>query len=68
LLVAVVAPAFIANACSSGGGQGSAIVEEKEVEEKLFTTSAFGFEPGLAIVEMSHQGAGSFVVDLLPAE
>jgi hypothetical protein len=68
LFVAVVAPAFIANACSSGGRQGSAAVEEKEVEEKLFTTSAFEFEPGLAIVEMSHQGAGSLVVDLLPAE
>jgi hypothetical protein len=68
LLVALAAPAIISNAYRNGGGQGSAAVEEKEVEEKLFTTSAFEFEPGLAIVEMSHQGAGSLVVDLLPAE
>ncbi len=68
LLVAVVAPALIANACRSGGGQGSATVEEKKVEEQLFTTSAFELQPGLTIVEMSHQGQGSFVVDLLPAE
>ena len=68
LLVAVVAPAIIANACRSGSGQGSAAVEEKKVEEQLFTTSVFELEPGLAIVEMSHQGEGSFVVDLLPAE
>lgn len=67
LLVAMVAPAVIANACSSRG-QGSAVVKEKEVEGRLFTTSAFELEPGLAIVEMTHQGEGSFVVDLLPAE
>ncbi|MDQ4043284.1 MAG: hypothetical protein M3118_05655, partial [Actinomycetota bacterium] len=47
LLVAMVAPAVIANACSSRG-QGSAVVEEKEVEGRLFTTSAFELEPGLA--------------------
>jgi hypothetical protein len=68
LLVAIFAPAVIANTCSSGGGQGSAVVVEKEVEERLFTTSAFELKPGLAIVEMTHQGEGSFVVDLLPAE
>src|SRR5918997_2540975 len=67
LLVAIVAPAVIANACSSRG-QGSAVVEEKEVEGRLFTTSAFELEPGLAVIEMTHQGEGSFVVDLLPAE
>ena len=54
LLVAIVAPAVIANACSSGGEQGSTAVKEKEVEGRLFTTSAFEIEPGLAIVEMTH--------------
>ncbi len=68
LLVAILAPAIIANACRSGGGQGSAAVEEKKVEEQLFTTNTFELEPGLAIVEMTHQGEGSFVVYLLPAE
>lgn len=68
LLVALVGPAIIANAYSNGGGQGSAAVEERAVEERLFTTSVFELRPGLAIVQMSHQGKGSFVVDLLPAE
>jgi hypothetical protein len=68
LLVALVAPAIIVNAYSNGGGQGSAAVEEKAVEERLFTSSVFELRPGLAIVQMGHQGKGSFVVDLLPAE
>ena len=68
LLVAIAAPAVIANTCSSGGEQDPAAVEEKKGEEQLFTTSPFELEPGLAIVEMTHQGEGSFVVDLLPAE
>ena len=67
LLVAMVAPAVIANACSSGR-QDSTTVKEKEVEGRLFTTSAFELEPGLAIVEMTHQGEGSFIVELFPAE
>ena len=68
LLVALAAPAIISNAYSNGGGQGSAAVEEKDVEERLFTTSVFELEPGLAIIQMSHQGKGGFVVDLLLAE
>lgn len=67
LLAVVAAPTLIARACSSGQ-EGSAAVEEEVPKERRFTTSAFELEPGLAIVEMAHQGEGSFVVDLLPAE
>lgn len=66
LLAVFAAPTLIARACSSG--QGSAAVEEEVPKEQRFTTSVFKLEPGLAIVEMTHRGEGSFVVDLLPAE
>jgi hypothetical protein len=41
LLVALAAPAIISNAYRNGGGQGSAAVEEKAVEEQIITTSVF---------------------------
>src|SRR5215208_7797384 len=49
----------IAGACSS--------VEEQPPESQLFATDPFGLESGLAIVEMTHQGEGDFVVNLLSA-
>ncbi|CAA9440169.1 MAG: hypothetical protein AVDCRST_MAG78-2349 [uncultured Rubrobacteraceae bacterium] len=62
-LVAVVVPVVLVN---TYGGQSSAA--EEEPESQLSATNLFDLEPGLAIVEMTHQGEGDFVVDLLPAE
>jgi len=63
ILVAIVTPVVLANTCS---GQNSAV--EEEPESQLFATNPFDLEAGLAIVEMTHQGEGDFVVDLLPWE
>lgn len=62
-LVAVVVPVVLAD---TYGGQSSAA--EEDPESQLSATNLFDLEPGLAIVEMTHQGEGDFVVDLLPAE
>ncbi len=62
-LVAIVAPVVLINAFS--GWQGS---DEEEPETQLSATGPFDLEPGLAIVEMTHQGEGDFLVDLLPVE
>jgi hypothetical protein len=62
-LVALVGPVVLANTCS---GQDSA--EEEKPESQLFATNSFDLQAGLAIVEMTHQGEGDFVVDLLPSE
>lgn len=62
LLVAVVS--IVAGACGSGGHGSDA---EEHQERQLFVTDSFGLEPGLAIVQMSHQGEGDFIVHLLSA-
>lgn len=52
----------LASACGGGGE------EDSDVErEQFFATDPFGLEPGLAIVKMTHQGKGNFVVNLLSA-
>ncbi len=52
-----------------GDGEGSAVVEEEEVPvSRLSATDTFALEPGLAIARMTHQGEGSFVVNLLAVE
>jgi hypothetical protein len=63
LLVAIVASMLVAGAC--GGGQDSS-AEEQDQKARLIATDPFELDPGLAIVEMTHHGAGDFVVDLLP--
>ncbi len=64
VLAAIVAPVVLIDAM--GGGQGAD--EEEEPETQVSATSPFDLEPGLAIVEMTHQGEGDFLVDLLPVE
>lgn len=64
VLTAIVAPVVLINAFSSWQGSD----EEEEPESQLSATSPFDLEPGLAIVEMTHQGEGDFLVDLLPVE
>ncbi len=63
VLAAIVVPVILINVFS--GWQGS---DEEEPETQLSATSPFDLEPGLAIVEMTHQGEGDFLVDLLPVE
>src|SRR5919199_1893152 len=41
--------------------------EDKNPKSQLFATDPFGLESGLAIVKMTHQGKGDFVVNLLSA-
>jgi len=50
-----------------GDGEASAVVEEEEEVQvsRLSATETFTLEPGLAIARMTHQGKGSFVVNLL---
>ena len=55
----IVALTLIAGACGD--------VEEQPPKSQLFATDPFGLEPGLAIVEMTHQGEGDFAVNLLSA-
>ena len=64
VLAAIVVPLVLIEAI--GGWQGSD--EEEEPETQLSATAPFDLEPGLAIVEMTHQGEGDFLVDLLPVE
>lgn len=64
VLAAIVAPVVLINAI--GGWQGSD--EEEKPETQLSATGSFDLEPGLAIVEMTHQGEGDFLVDLLSVE
>ncbi len=63
LPVAIVALMVVAGACS--GGQDSAAEEQQEGQP--LATEPFELEPGLAIVEMNHQGGGDFAVNLLSA-
>jgi len=64
VLAAIVAPVVLINAI--GGWHGSD--EEEEPETQLSATTSFDLDSGLAIVEMTHQGEGDFLVDLLPVE
>ncbi len=64
LPVAIVALMVVAGACS-GDGQDSAAEEQQEGQP--LATEPFELEPGLAIVEMNHQGGGDFAVNLLSA-
>jgi hypothetical protein len=64
VLAVLVAPVVIANACSRHGSSGT----EQAKESQLFVTNPFELEPGLAIVKMTHQGEGDFVVNLLPMD
>lgn len=66
LLVTIATPVVIADACKSVGQEPSA--EEQGPKSGLFATDPFELEQGLAIVNMTHQGEGSFVVNLLSAE
>lgn len=61
VLAVLATPVIIADACR---GPGSSVEEGQE--SQLFATDPFELEPGLAIVEMTHQGEGDFVVNLLP--
>jgi hypothetical protein len=63
-LAAIVVPVVLINTFSSWLGSD----EEEEPKTQLSATSPFDLEPGLAIVEMTHQGEGDFLVDLLPVE
>jgi hypothetical protein len=64
VLAAIVVPLILINVFSGWWGSD----EEEEPETDLSATSPFDLEPGLAIVEMTHQGEGDFLVDLLPVE
>lgn len=64
-LVAIVVLVTFAGAC--GGGEQDVPERERGQAELLFATDPFGLESGLAIVRMTHQGEGSFVVNLLSA-
>jgi hypothetical protein len=64
VIAAIVVPLVLIDAI--GRWQGSN--EEEESETQLSATGPFDLEPGLAIVEMTHQGEGDFLVDLLPVE
>lgn len=66
LIATIVTPIVIADACKGGGQETSA--EEQGPKSELSATDLFGLEQGLAIVNMTHQGEGSFVVNLLSAE
>lgn len=66
LLATIATPVIIAEACEGVGQEPSA--EEQGPKSGLFATYPFELEQGLAIVNMTHQGEGSFVVNLLSAE
>ena len=65
LLATVATPAILAHACE-GGKDPSA--EEQGQQSRLFATDPFDLDQGLALVRMTHQGQGSFIVNLLSAE
>ncbi|MCA1740498.1 MAG: hypothetical protein LC740_17250 [Actinobacteria bacterium] len=62
LLATVATPAILAYTCE-GSKDPSA-----EEQSQLVATNPFDLEQGLAIVRMTHQGQGSFIVNLLSAE
>lgn len=64
VLAAIVVPLVLIDAI--GWWQGTD--EEEGPETQVSATGPFDLEPGLAIVEMTHQGEGDFLVDLLPVE
>ena len=64
VLAAIVVPVVLINAFSSWQWSD----EEEEPETELSATVPFDLEPGLAIVDMTHQGEGDFLVDLLPVK
>ena len=64
VLAAVVVPMVLIDVVGRWLGSD----EEVEPETQLSATDPFYLEPGLAIVEMTHQGEGDFLVDLLPVE
>ena len=64
VLAAIVIPLVLIDAMGRWLGSD----EEEEPETQLSATAPFDLEPGLAIVEMTHQGEGDFLVDLLPVE
>jgi hypothetical protein len=64
VLAAIVVPVILINVFSGWWGSD----EEEEPEKYLSATGPFDLEPGLAIVEITHQGEGDFLVDLLPVE
>jgi hypothetical protein len=63
-LAAIVVPLVLIEAIGRWLGSG----EEEKPETQLSATVPFDLEPGLAIVEMTHQGEGDFLVDLLPVK
>ena len=65
VLVALVVPVALVNAF--GGEDGGEPAAEETPESRLSATSTFELDAGLAIVEMTHQGEGDFLVALLPA-
>ncbi len=64
VLAAIVVPLVLIDAMGRWLGSD----KEEELETQLSATVPFDLEPGLAIVEMTHQGEGDFLVDLLPVE
>jgi len=64
VLAAIIVPLILLDVI--GWWRGSD--EEVEPETQLSATGPFDLQPGLAIVEMTHQGEGDFLVDLLPVE
>lgn len=67
LLATIATPVVLAK-ISEAIGQDPAAEEQVPPESQFFATDPFDLEQGLAIVKMTHQGEGSFVVNLLPAE
>lgn len=65
LIGAIFASVLVANAWGQGVGGGQGPDGQGAPEQQIFATDPFVLEPGLAVVEMTHRGEGSFVVDLL---
>ena len=63
--VVIVALIAIAGIYSSSGQNSDE--EKQDKGEKVFATDPFELQSGLAIVKMTHQGEGTFVVNLLSA-
>lgn len=67
LLATIATPVVLAK-ISETIRQDPADEEQAPPESRFFATDPFDLEQGLAIVKMTHQGEGSFVVNLLSAE
>ena len=69
-LVAIgVVLALVFGIYDEDGEDSAAVAEEEEAPvSRLSATDPFALEPGLAIARMTHQGKGSFVVNLLAVE